>query len=60
MYKLCGLRKNYHFKVALSFAGLVAAEAQLAVDVELTHVGIVLGNLSKRMECMMRIKQLSN
>ena len=44
------LNVNYHFEVALSFAGLIGAEAQLAVDVELTHIGIVLGNLSKWIE----------
>ncbi len=38
---------NYHFQVALNFAGLVRAQTQFAVNVELAQIGVVLGNLSR-------------
>ena len=38
---------NYHFQVALNFAGLVRAKTQFAVNVELAQIGVVLGNLSR-------------
>lgn len=46
-------RSNYHFKVALSFTGLVSAKSKFAVNVQLTHVRVVLGNLSTEPECEM-------